>query len=407
MSVTGAAARRRVGADPVNVVQVERRVMEWKELTRVPATQPPMEVSLAAPALDDDTVAEAERVLREEFFLRGEAVEAFEADLEAYFEVDHAVTVDSGTRALQFALEGLGIGEGDTVLTTPATFISTANVILRVGATPRFVDIDLDTYGPDIEAVRETAAQESIDAVMPIHLYGYPLDVDRIREAAGGVPVVSDACQAHGATRDGRKVGSLANAAGISFYPSKNMTVAGDGGALLTDDDEAARIARSLRDVGRSETGYEHERIGYTARLNTVNAAIGRKQLQHLDRWNERRRAVARRYDEAFAGLDAVHRPPTGGPGVDPAWYFYTIRVEDRDALGDHLADRGVETGRQYRLPVHLQPPYRERGYEDGDFERAERWAETLITLPCHQHLTDDQVDHVLDGVRSFFGGAE
>ncbi|MFB6176228.1 MAG: DegT/DnrJ/EryC1/StrS family aminotransferase [Halobaculum sp.] len=361
-----------------------------------------MDVPLAAPSLSEETLDEAERVLREEFFLGGETVEAFESDLKTYFGVDHAVTVDSGTRALQLALEGLGIGEGDTVVTTPATFVATANVIVRTGATPRFVDIDMDTYGPDFEELERVVSSEAVDAVMPIHLYGYPIDVDRIQEITGDVPVVSDACQAHGARRDGYKIGTRSDAAGLSFYPSKNMTVAGDGGVMLTDDDEIARIARSLRDVGRSESGYEHERIGYTARLNTVNAAIGRQQLHQLDAWNERRRTVAGKYHDAFSDLP-IDLPPVGTTEIHPAWYFYTVRVEDPDSLRDHLADHGVEGGSQYRIPVHLQPPYREMGHEEGEFPAAETWADTLVTLPCHQHMTDEDVKQVTDAVRGYF----
>jgi len=315
-----------------------------------------MEISLAAPYLNEATLDEAERVLREEFFVGGESVKAFESDLCSYFDVDHAVTVDSGTRALQFALEALGIGGGDTVVTTPATFIATANVIVRTGATPRFVDIDLDTYGPDIEELSRICKNESIDAVMPVHLYGYPMDIDRIREAVGDVPIVSDACQAHGSKRDGYKIGTRSDVAGLSFYPSKNMTVGGDGGVLLTDDSEIARIAKSLRDVGRSESGYEHERIGYTARLNTVNAAIGRNQLAELDEWNARRQTIATRYTEAFADLDLA-LPPSGNESIMPAWYFYTVRYGEREALGNHLSDQAIDTGRQYRQPVHLQQP--------------------------------------------------
>lgn len=361
-----------------------------------------MDVPLAAPSLDETTLDEAERVLREEFFLGGETVDAFEGDLRSYFGVDHAVTVDSGTRALQFALEGLGIGEGDTVVTTPATFVATANVIVRTGATPRFVDIDIDTYGPDIEQLERVCRTESVDAVMPVHLYGHPMDIDRIRAAAGDVPIVSDACQSHGARRDGYKIGSRSDAAGLSFYPSKNMTVAGDGGVLLTDDDEIARIASSLRDVGRSASGYEHERIGYTARLNTVNAAIGRQQLHQLDEWNDRRRGIADRYNDEFADLPLV-RPPTGTADIHPAWYFYTIRTEDPDAVRDHLASHGVEGGSQYRTPVHLQPPYREMGHEEGEFPKAEEWANTLVTLPCHQHMTDADVRQVVNAVRGYY----
>lgn len=361
-----------------------------------------MDVPLAAPSLAEDTLGEAERVLREEFFLGGETVGEFEADMKSYFNVDHAIAVDSGTRALQFALEGLGIGEGDTVVTTPATFIATANVIVKTGATPRFVDIDMDTYGPDFDELERVLESESIDAIMPVHLYGYPVDVQRLQRIAGDVPIVSDACQAHGAMRDGKLVGERSTATGLSFYPSKNMTVAGDGGVLLTDDNELAAVAESLRDVGRSESGYEHERIGYTARLNTVNAAIGRKQLSKLDSWNERRRAVAARYHEAFADLPLV-RPPRGDETVDPAWYFYTIRTNEPDDFRDHLDAHGVEAGSQYRIPVHLQPPYRERGYDEGDFPKTETWADTLVTLPCHQHMNDEWVEHVVDVVSGYF----
>lgn len=361
-----------------------------------------MDISLAEPFLDDETLDEALRVLREEYFLGGESVERFEDELESYFGVKHAVTLDSGTRALQFALEGLGIGSGDTVVTTPATFIATANVILQTGAEVRFVDIELDSYGIDQNELAKVVQSERIDAVIPVHLYGYPMDVDGIREIVGDVPVISDACQAHGAARGGRKIGAIADAAAFSFYPSKNMTVAGDGGALLTDDDSVAEIARSLRDVGRSKSGYDHERIGYTARLNNVNAAIGRKQLAKLDSWNSRRREIASRYDKAFQNL-ALDLPPNGGEDVLPAWYFYTIRVKKRDELMDYLSAQGIETGRQYLTPVHLQPPYREFGYQEGDFERAEEWASTLLTLPCHQHMTFEQVDYVIQHVRRFF----
>jgi perosamine synthetase len=362
-----------------------------------------MDVPLANPFLDEEMLSEANRVLKEEFFLGGESVADFESELEAYFSVDHAVAVDSGTRALQLSIEGMGIGGGDTVLTTPATFIATANAILRAGATPRFVDIDLNTYGPDFTAVEQIVEDEPIDAVLPIHLYGYPIDIEGLSDIVGDTPIISDACQAHGAARDGKKVGSMADAAALSFYPSKNITVAGDGGAILTDDSSLAREARSLRDVGRAESGYHHERIGYTARLNTVNAAIGNIQLKHLDTWNERRRNTAARYSDEFSDLN-IHLPPSGNDSVSPAWYFYTIRTERREELGKYLQEREIETGRQYRLPVHLQPPYQEMGYARGDFERAETWSETLLTLPCHQNLSDEQVDHLIESVRRFFG---
>lgn len=362
-----------------------------------------MHISLAAPRLSEETLDEAERVLRKEFFLGGETVEAFETDLETYFEVDHAVTVDSGTRALQIGLESVGIGEGDTVATTPATFISTANVIQRIGASVRFIDIDLDTYGLDINKLERIVKTDNIDAVIPVHLYGYPVDIDRIRDVVGEeTPIVADACQAHGAARNGHKTGTMADVGALSFYPSKNMTVAGDGGVMLTNNDDAAQVARSLRDVGRSKSGYEHERIGYTARLNTVNAAIGRQQLNQLDEWNERRQQVAAEYTEAFSDTP-LDLPPIGSDDVTPAWYFYTVRAGDRESLGSYLEDNGIETGRQYRLPAHLQPPYKKMGYEEGQFPNAEEWADTLLTLPCHQFVSEEKAAHVTETIRRYF----
>lgn len=361
-----------------------------------------MDVSLASPRLNEETLKNAEQVLREEFFLGGDTVNEFESDLCSYFNVKHAVTVDSGTRALHFALEGLGIGEGDTVVTTPATFIATANAIVQSGADPRFIDISLDTYGPDFSELKRVVSDESIDAVMPIHLYGYPMDLNKLRNIVVDTPIVSDACQAHGAKRNGYKIGEKSDVTALSFYPSKNMTVAGDGGVLLTDNDDIARVARSLRDVGRSESGYNHERIGYTARLNTVNAAIGRQQLRSLDKWNARRREIADEYNQRLSGLP-IDKPPSGGENIDPAWYFYTIRTKNPEDLRDHLAENGVESGAQYRIPVHLQPPYRSEGYREGDFPNAETWADTLVTLPCHQYLTEKDVDQVVNTVNSYF----
>jgi len=364
-------------------------------------------IPLAHPVVDDEMVAEASRVLREEFFLRGESVACFEAEFATYVATEHAVALDSGTRALHLALEALGVGEGDRVLTTPATFIATANAVRMAGAEPVFADADPATYtlDPD-EAGRVVDERDDVAAVVTVHLYGYPADVDALRDAVGDVPIVSDACQAHGASIDGRRVGSLADIAAFSFYPSKNITVAGDGGMLTTDDDDVAARVRSLRDVGRDEASGRHERLGYTARLNTVNAAIGRKQLARLDEWNGRRRRIARTYGERFEDLEGLTCPPSGGPEIDPAWYLYAVRTADRDALQSHLANAGVEAGVNYDLPVHLQAPYRNLPYERGDFPHAERWADEVLCLPVHQRLSDDDVERVAGAVEGFFEGS-
>lgn len=360
-------------------------------------------VNLADPVMTEEMIGEAERVLREEFFLGGETVQEFEAAFADYVGTDHAIAVDSGTSALHLSLLSLDISEGDTVLTVPATFIASANVITRTGATPEFVDISLGSYTMDLDEVEAVLAEREIDAILPIHLYGHPVDMPALAEIARDVPIVSDACQAHGAAIDGGKIGSYADLGAFSFYPSKNMTVAGDGGMVTTDDDELAERIRSLRDVGRTSEAYLHERIGFTARLNTVNAAIGKEQLHHLDGWNRRRMEIAARYRGELGDVGDLVHPPAGDERTDPAWYFYTIRSSCREELARHLEERDIETGKQYEVPVHEQPPYRERGYGEESYRKTEQWADELLTIPVHQHLTEEQVNHVIDSITGFF----
>lgn len=363
-----------------------------------------MDIPLALPVVDEKMREEVDRVLREEYFLRGESVEAFEREFADYIGVDEAVAVSSGTQALHLSLRALGVSEGDTVLTTPASFIATANAVLRAGATPKFVDVTLDDYSMDQDALA-AAVEETDDlaAVVPVHLYGHPDPVDGLRSVVGNVPILSDACQAHGASVGGEKVGSLADVGAFSFYPSKNMMVAGDGGMITTDDADFAADLRSLRDVGRGDDNYEHTQVGYTARMNTMNAAVGRKQLARLDGWNERRAEIAARYSVAFENIDDLVLPPAGGPDVTPAWYMYAVRSPRRDALAEFLNERGVETGVHYPTPIHLQPPYRDRGFEEGMFPNAERWANEILSLPVHPHVEDEGVQHVVQSVRAFF----
>lgn len=366
------------------------------------------EINLAYPIIDEEMLSEAERVLTEEFFLGGDSVSEFEQSFADYVGTEHAVAVDSGTRALEFSLRGLGIGDGDVVVTTPASFIATANAIVHTGATPVFVDVSLDTYTIDISAleqkVEELAKKEiEIDAVMPVHLYGYPVNVNEIRDVVGDTPIVADTCQAHGASLNGQKAGSMADAAGFSFYPSKNMTVAGDGGIITTDDEDVAETAMRLRDVGRGDGEYAHDIIGYTARLPTIAAAIGNVQLNRLDEWNERRREIAAQYTERLSSVGDLTLPPDPGTDRELSWYLYVVRTAHRDELASFLDDRGVETGIQYEHPIHLQPPYRERGWEAGDFPKSEQWGEEVLSLPIHPSLDDRDVSYVIDQISTFF----
>ncbi|MGZ0745991.1 DegT/DnrJ/EryC1/StrS family aminotransferase [Haloparvum sp. AD34] len=365
-----------------------------------------MDVPLALPAMTEKMRSEADRVLNDEFFLRGETVGTFESEFAKFVEAEHAVAVSSGTQAIHLSLKAAGIGEGDTVITTPATFIATANSIQRTGAEVKFVDVDLDTYTIDLEKL-ETAVEEieNLSAIIPVDLYGYPVDIEKIRNIAPDATIISDACQAHGASIRGKKVGTMADLTAFSFYPSKNMTVGGDGGMITTNSRELSEAARSFADVGRSigEGEYEHERIGYTARMDTYKAAIGKEQLKHLPEWNERRTDIAEKYTSAFDTLDEVDLPPSGNEEITPAWYFYVIRTNRRDELSEYLENKGIETGVHYPTPVHLQPPYRDLGYEEGDFPRSEQWANEVLSLPVHPHLTDEQVNHVISNVNSFF----
>lgn len=364
------------------------------------------EISLADPVLTDEMVEVAEWALRDEYWLRGASVDDFEDDFSEFIGVEHAVAVDSGTRALYLALRSLGVGDGQTVLTTPATFVATANAIVMTGARPRFVDVSLDTYTIDHTGVEDALRTEpNVGAILPVHLYGYPVDVEGLKRIAGDVPILSDACQAHGASRTGIKVGARSSAAAFSFYPSKNMTVAGDGGMVVTDDRDVADTVRTLRDVGRESEPYRHEVIAPTARMNTVNAAIGRRQLNHLTRWNDRRREFAAKYAEELAGVDDLVLPPEDDGEVRSCWYLYVVRTERRDDLAAHLGDRGIETGYHYPIPVHLQPPYRRMGYEEGMFPNAERWAREVLSLPIHPSLTTSQVEYVAETIRAFFDG--
>lgn len=365
-------------------------------------------INLAYPIIDDEMLSEAERVLTSEFFLRGDSVKEFENAFANYVGTDHAVAVDSGTRALEFALRGLGIGDGDIVLTTPASFIATANAIIHTGATPKFVDVSLDTYTIDLSKLDQKITELSNkgiepDAVIPVHTYGYPVDIDAVKNIVGDIPVLSDACQAHGASINGEKIGSLANAAGFSFYPSKNMTVAGDGGMITTNNDEVAAMAKQLRDVGRSDGEYEHNVIGYTARLPTIAAAIGNVQLDRLDSWNEQRREIAALYTDILSGVGNLTLPPEPDENRSSAWYLYVVRTDHRDDLAAYLNDRGVETGIQYEHPIHLQPPYQKRGWGPSDFPKSEQWSQKVISLPIHPSLDTEDVEHVSKQIVEYF----
>ncbi|RLI37103.1 hypothetical protein DRO60_04920, partial [Candidatus Bathyarchaeota archaeon] len=295
--------------------------------------KPEVRVPLMRPIIDEEMVEAALQALQNERLVLGESVFKFEEAFARYVGVKYAISTNSGTNALQIALLALGVKPGDHVLTTPASFVASANCALHVGAEPVFADIDMRTYTLDPAEARR-ALTERTKVILPVHLYGHPADMDALMDLAEekGLLVVEDACQAHGAVYKGRKVGSIGHVGCFSFYPSKNMTVAGDGGMITTDDEEVAEAAASLRNCGRSDW-YTFERVGFTARLNTVNAAIGLVQLRRLDKWNEARRRIAELYYKLLSGIEGLVLPPRGDGGVRPVYHLFVIRTEHRDAL--------------------------------------------------------------------------
>ncbi len=342
-------------------------------------------------------------------YVGGPALAAFEREFAAYLGVKYVVGVGSGSDALRLALLALGIGPGDGVITVPMTFIATAAAIVQAGAVPEFVDVDPSTcnLSPDhlcryLEAGR-FRSPNGPRAVIPVDLYGLPCAMDQVAAIAHQYKllVVEDACQAHGARLSvgGRwvRAGTLADAGCFSFYPAKNLGCWGQGGALATNDERLAAVAARLADHGRT-SHYGHEAYGYNARLDTLQAAVLRAKLEHLEDWNRRRRAIAARYRELLNGCGALL--PEEPAGLESCYHLFTIRSARRDAIRAALNAAAIGNGIHYPLPLHLQPACAALGYRPGDFPASERIAETTLSLPMHPHLTDDEVATVAAVVR-------
>jgi len=340
------------------------------------------------------------RIFENSSFILGAEVEAFEQAFARYCGVKHAIGVSSGTDALQLALLGYDISEGDEVITTPFTFIATAAAISHVGATPVLADIDPHTYNIDPAKI-EAAITPRTKAILPVHLYGQPAEMAPILDIARrhGLWVIEDACQSHGATYFGRKTGGLGDVACFSFYPSKNLGAAGDGGMLTTNDDSFAEWARKVRDHGRTGK-YVHGLVGFTYRLDALQAAILNAKLGHLDAWNEARRRNAAIYSELLASTDIV--VPQEAEGCRSVYHVYAIRTPQRDGLLAHLQRKGIGASVHYTLPVHLQPAYAALGIPKGAYPVAETCAESVISLPMYAELTREQIGEVVGAIREF-----
>lgn len=338
-----------------------------------------------------------DRVVSEGGFTLSPELERFESAFADYIGVDHAIGVGSGTDALHFSLRALGIGEGDEVITAVNTFAATAEAILMAGATPVFIDVAEDTLLMDLDAV-EAAITRRTRAIIPVHLYGQPVDMRRLGDIARRVDlaIVEDACQAHGAFCGALRAGSLGDAGCFSFYPSKNLGALGDGGMVTTNDVSIAARVRSLRSHGE-DSNRLHMELGYCSRLHGLQAGMLSAKLPLLDQCNSMRAEAAGLYDELLAPLDVVL--PGRAPGVSHVFHLYVMRVAERDRVRAALAERGVQTAIHYAIPLHLEPAYASLGYRAGEFPVAEAAAQSMISLPMYPYIEADEVAYVANAV--------
>ena len=371
-------------------------------LSRPATTVPFFDLSATHEPLRDELLDEVAALLESGAFTNGPHVAEFEEAFARYCGVEHCVGVGSGLDALRLGLQALGVGEGDEVIVPAHTFIATWEAVSQTGATPVPVDVTEADWNIDVDAATAAIGTRTA-ALLPVHLYGQMADVRALTARCGDVPIVEDAAQAHGATRDGVIAGATSAVAGFSFYPAKNLGAIGDAGAAVTGDAELARRLRALREHGQ-EQKYHHGVVGWTARLDTIQAAALLLKLPHLGGWNESRRALAAAYGERLAGVGDLVLPPVA-PGSEPVWHLYVVRTADPEALAAWLREHGVGTGRHYPEPPHLSAAYRELGLARGAFPVAEAIAREALSLPIFPGMTDEQLEHVVGETRRYFDG--
>lgn len=365
---------------------------------------PPFDLTEQYKVIAEEINTAVSKVLASGSYIGGSQVEGFEQQFASYIGTEYCIACNSGTDALYLALRALNIGPGDEVITTPFTFVATAETITAVGATPVFVDIDAQTFNLSLEQV-EAAITERTRAIVPVHLFGMPVDMTRLLAIAQTyhLTVVEDCAQATGAEWAGQKVGSIGHIGCFSFYPTKNLGACGDGGAVTTHDPAIAERIRRLRDHGR-KGGYYYEELGVNSRLDAVQAAILQIKLRYLDTWNRQRQAIAQRYQQFLTPVPGITLPQevAGGRTV---WNQYTIRVLEqpakpspslRDILRQRLQEQGVQSMVYYPLPLHLQPVYSHLGYQPGQLAVAEQASREVLSLPMFPELSAEQQDQVI-----------
>lgn len=349
-----------------------------------------------------DLQAAFERVLATGAFVLGEEVAAFERDFARYCEVREAVAVNSGTDALLLALRALGVGHGDVVAIPALTFAATAEAVCLAGARPLVLDVENDTLTLDPDAFAEALRRTPVRAVIPVHLYGHPANIEAIcaLAQAAGVAVIEDAAQAHGARSGTKRIGSCGDVAAFSFYPTKNLGALGDGGAVTTNRADLAAELKRLRDHGQDRK-YHHVAVGMNSRLDALQAAFLRVKLPWLDRWNERRRLLANRYRTLLADCPSV-QPLAVRPSVEPVYHQFVVRCQKREKLMAYLAERGIQTAVHYPRPVHLQPAFAFLDQPAGSCPVAEQACKEVLALPLYPELHEAEVDLVCDALRQW-----
>lgn len=368
-------------------------------------------------------------VLASANYILGKNVIEFEKEFAQYIGVKHAISVGNGTDALIIALKAMGIGEGDEVITTPFTFFATAESISAVGAKPIFVDVDIDTFNIDVTKI-ESKITSKTKAIMPVHIFGQSSDMDDINKIAKKYKllVIEDACQAIGGKYKGRNIGSLGDVACFSFFPTKNLGCAGDGGMIVTDNDNLATIIRALRTHGSGENGqkafnllngyeddiikselgndtvynplkYYNYLIGYNSRLDAIQAAILRVKLKEIDKWNSKRRDIVDLYNKEFKELNL--KIPVCNKENEHVYHMYILQSENRKEMLEKLKEKGVATGVYYPVPLHLQKVYNNLGYKEGDMPVAEYLSHRTFAIPVYPELKEDEIKYIIESVKS------
>ncbi|WP_290139634.1 DegT/DnrJ/EryC1/StrS aminotransferase family protein [uncultured Dubosiella sp.] len=339
-------------------------------------------------------------VMDSNWFIGGQFDKKFEADFASYIGDEYCVGCGNGLDSIMLGLKALGIGKGDEVIIPSNTFIATALAVSYVGATPVFVEPRIETFNINPELIEEKVTSKT-KAIIPVHLYGQPAELDAIMDIAKkhDLFVIEDTAQAHGALYHGKKVGSFGAVGAFSFYPGKNLGALGDAGAAVTNSKEIADHMRALGNYG-SDYKYHHVYQGNNSRLDEIQAAFLDLKLKHLDQWNKRRQEIAKMYLEGIKNSEVIL--PQIIEGVEPVWHIFAIRSRNRDQLKDYLESHGISTLEHYPIPIHLQECYKELGFKEGDFPIAEEISKTELSLPMYYGLTDDEVQYVIDTINDY-----